>query len=235
MGKLISVLLISAILFSGAFALGEEVRPINSELPSDIDLFSEESDLEDQEAIKTELGITEVNGLNMVHIRPILEKFNFEVNYNNEDKSVEIVRGPYHSIIKVNNNSYYKLRMAPRELSSAPIIQNNKMYVPLEFLTLMVDIALDFEEDKLIAHNQDFTIYAGYISEISETENGKIIVLTDESLEYDMDTAKVIHLSKNTVLNGKLSVGEFIEIISPPNVMLSLPPQMGAIVIFQTE
>jgi hypothetical protein len=222
-----------------AFANGEGVIiPISVEMPEDevaIPISEEFEEDEQEEVIKMQLEIEEINDIQMVHIRPVLEEFGFSVKYNSEDKSVEIIRGPYHSIVSVNKNSYYKLRMAHRKLSSAPIIKNSKMYVPVEFLTLMTDIAVDIEDDKFIAHNGDFAIYSGYVSEIRESDGRKTIVLSDETLEYDMETAKIIHLNENTLLNGSYQLGEFVEIVSPPIVLLSLPPQMGAVVIFQSE
>jgi hypothetical protein len=226
--KIVSLILVGVLFVSSAFAMAEENREEGvNQLVKTIE--------SEKEPFSLELEMVEINGVNMVHLRPVLEAFDYEIEYNNATKSVEITNLPYHSIIKEGDNSYYKLRMAPRKLSSAPVIYNNKFYVPVEFIPTMTNIGMKIEEDSVFAFDEQIAIHSGYISEIEESENGKRITLSDESLEFDMNTSTIIHISKATVINSSLEIGTQVEVISPPIMTMSLPAQTSAIVIFEIK
>ncbi|MFP4456748.1 MAG: stalk domain-containing protein [Clostridia bacterium] len=229
MKKIISLLLVGVLFISFAFAMAEEFKD------EGVNELVKQLDEGEYEVFSYELDIVKIDGVSMVHLRPVLEAFEYDVIYNDDTKLVEIINGPYYTTLKEGENAYYKHKMAPRELTSAPTILAGKMYVPIEFLPTMTDIGLKLEEATLFAYDENIAIHSGYIGEIEETERGQKITLTDESLEFDMNTSTIIHIGEGTILNCKLKVGTLVEVISPPVMTMSLPAQTGAIVIFEIK
>jgi len=226
--KFVSLILVGVLFITSAFAMAEEYREEGvNELVKMVG--------ENNEPFSYKLDIVKIDNVNMVHIRPVLEVFGYEVRYIKENNSVEIINGPYHSIVKEGENSYYKLKMAPRKLTSAPIIKGGKMYIPVEFIPTMTNIGMKIENEKVFAFDEQIAIHSGYIGKVEDSDNGKRITLTDESLEFDMTTSTIIHVSEGTVINASLEVGTQIEVISPPVMTMSLPAQTGAIVIFEIK
>lgn len=228
MKKFVSLILVGVLFISSALAMAEEHREQGvNELVKGAE--------KQNEPFSYELDIVDFENVNMVHIRPVLEAFGYEVKYIKENNSVEIINGPYHSIVREGENSYYKLKMAPRKLTSAPVIKGGKMYIPVEFIPTMTNIGMKIEDGKVFAFDEQIAIHSGYIGNIEDADNGKRITLTDESLEFDMNTSTIIHVSEATIINASLDVGTQIEVISPPVMTMSLPAQTGAIVIYEIK
>lgn len=230
MKKLISLMLVGVLFISFAFAMSEEfIDEGKKEL-------TKVSDEDEYEVFSFELDVVKIDDVSMIHLRPVLEAFEYDVMYNEESHLVEIVKGPYYTTLEEGKNTYYKHKMAPRKLTSAPIIRAGKMYVPVEFLPTMTNIGLKLEETTtLFAYDENIAVHSGYIGEIEETERGQKITLTDESLEFNMNTSTIIHIGEGAILNCELQIGTLVEVISPPVMTMSLPAQTGAIVIFEIK
>lgn len=100
-------------------------RPVNEEIKEEI------------KAEKLAVNSKEIEGeiiykddLMLLPFRAIIEAYEFNVTWNEEDKSV--IYGPGYTI-KIGENSYILGRMMPIELEVAPQIINDKTYVPASY------------------------------------------------------------------------------------------------------
>ena len=71
-------------------------------------------------------------GVTMIPLRFVAEELGYEVKWNSEDRSVEILRGPQWSLITIGQDNYNFARMHI-ELGTAPVIVNDHTFVPLNF------------------------------------------------------------------------------------------------------
>jgi len=81
----------------------------------------------------------------MVPLRQIAEALGYEVKWNGENYSVEIMKGAHWFLVKIGEDDYNFAKMKT-QLGIAPELVVSTTYVPVEFLELMglnVDIAYD--------------------------------------------------------------------------------------------
>jgi len=81
----------------------------------------------------------------MVPLRQIAETLGYEVKWNGENYSVEIMKGAHWFLVKIGEDDYNFAKMKT-QLGIAPELVDSTTYVPVEFLELMglnVDIAYD--------------------------------------------------------------------------------------------
>ncbi len=83
-------------------------------------------------------------GLKMLPLRAIAEGFGFSVHWN-DSSSTTIIRNSFFTSVSLNKNSYFKGRMAARQLEVAPETKNGITYVPISFFTEILD--LDYSID----------------------------------------------------------------------------------------
>lgn len=81
----------------------------------------------------------------MVPLRQIAEALEYEVIWNGENYSVEIIKGAHWFLVKIGEDDYNFAKMKT-QLGIAPELINSTTYVPMEFLELMglnVNVAYD--------------------------------------------------------------------------------------------
>ena len=93
-----------------------------------------EREVETPEAsiVLTEEVITTDEGIRMIPLRMVAEALGFEVTWDGEGKSVEILRGTNWSKVTIGRNVYNFAKMLIK-LESAPVIVDATTYVPLSF------------------------------------------------------------------------------------------------------
>ena len=75
------------------------------------------------------------DGLTMVPFRQVAEGLGYKVSWNQEAYSAELLRGAQWTSVSVGKDAYFFARMAPVTLGTAPVIQHDKLYVPVKFVT----------------------------------------------------------------------------------------------------
>lgn len=83
------------------------------------------------------------NGNIMVPAAHVLRQLQFEVKWNGKSKTAEISKGAVWSSVTLNKDAYAFGKMAPRSLGSAPVINKGHVYVPLTFLTDVLNLNVD--------------------------------------------------------------------------------------------
>ncbi len=86
--------------------------------------------------------------LKMIPLRPVCTGLGFTVGWNSTDKSIEISRKNFLSVVSVGNNSYSKNKY-PKTLESAPVLQETQdggiTYLPISFFELILDACYTVE------------------------------------------------------------------------------------------
>ena len=109
-----------------------EVIPISDEISVEVN-NKERVDL-------SNIDTYEKDGTVMIPLREVVEGLmGLDVKWIQETQSVEVGSGPQWTSITIGKNAYFFARVAPFELSQAPEIKDGLTYVPIEFLTRVLD------------------------------------------------------------------------------------------------
>jgi hypothetical protein len=83
-------------------------------------------------------------GVLMVPVRSISEGLGYNVEWNEDSRSVSLYRGPQSAIMTIDSNNYGKQKMLI-QLSTTPVIINNRAHVPVDFFmdVLSVDAVIN--------------------------------------------------------------------------------------------
>lgn len=190
-------------------------------------------------AIKTDVPAQQVNGKWLVPLRATLETLGYKVTWNAVLKSVDINRGAQFTTVYMGKNYYFKNKMAPIELSTAPVIINGRAMVPVEFLTEMLSIGAMVQDKVLVFDDYEDVTKTGYVYDITANDGSVDITLTTEkqtAATFNRDTTDyiIIHVLKDSSLVNKndIAVGDMINVVVPPMMTMIFPPQTGAVVIY---
>ncbi len=104
-----------------------------------------EEEAPDAAIILTEEVITIDEGVSMIPLRMVAEALGFEVTWNAEDKSIEVVRGPNWSKLTIDRNVYNFAKMLVK-LESAPVLIDGSTYVPMSFAEQVLQANVEISE-----------------------------------------------------------------------------------------
>jgi len=175
-----------------------------------------------------------VDGMMMVPLAETLRALGYEVTWNNDTHSVDILKGAQWTSITIGKNAYFKNRMAPRELSHAPIIIDGRTLVPVEFFNEILSLGMSIEKGDLYLSEDSLGKQSGYIQEVNYKANDQIsITIANKEKSTDIMDQTIIHASVDTTyFNHSLEIGSHIEIITLPMMTMSIPGQTSALVIY---
>lgn len=175
-----------------------------------------------------------IDGVTMIPLRSTVEKMGYEVTWNGEARSVEIKQGAQWTSIKISENAYFKNKMAPSPLSAAPVIVDGRTLVPAEFFNVILSKGLMIVEGNLELNDDEMVIHSGYVKEINYDKTGAMnITLTTDMESDDIMLQTIIHTSKAyTYFNKQVVEGEYINVISPMIMTMSIPGQTSGYIIY---
>ncbi len=150
----------------------------------------------------------------MVPLRETAESLGYTVTWNAEAKRVELVKGPHYTYVIAGENAYIFARMAPFELSTAPVIEEGRLHVPVEFFPAVL---------KVDQQGEEVGTFEGIITELSEER----IVLGSDPMEQI-----ILHVSETSILQGDFSVGDRATAITQPVMTMSIPAQTGLLILY---
>ncbi|MEA1975545.1 MAG: protease inhibitor I42 family protein [Bacillota bacterium] len=184
-------------------------------------------------SLESNLNIKVDDNIKMIPLRSTLEEMGYTVKWNGENRTVEINKGAQYTVIAIDKNSYFKNKMAPISLSCAPIIVNDRTLLPIEFFTKILNKGIEIKNSEISFTDEEMAIHTGYVKEITVNENGnKTITIASEMDTNEIMNQIIIHTDENTVFNKNVIKGGFINVISPPIMTMSIPPQTYGIVIY---
>lgn len=180
-------------------------------------------------------GTIKVDGVTMIPLRVVLENLGYEISWNNENQSVDIAKDAISTSIMIDSNSYFKNKMAPWSLSSAPKLIDNKTYVPVEFLFEILGYGMNVDNGILKIQESKMAIQEGYITEINLKEDG-ITAITIRSDVNSTDPADklIVNVSDDySIINTELEVGKHIKAICPNLMTLAVLTEINGFVVYQ--
>ncbi|GIO65763.1 stalk domain-containing protein [Paenibacillus cookii] len=75
------------------------------------------------------------HGIEMVALRDAAGQLGYELQWNPSAKTAELRKGAQFTRVTVGQNAYFFAKTAPKALNAAPVLQQNKLYVPLQFVS----------------------------------------------------------------------------------------------------
>ncbi|SEL50458.1 Protein of unknown function [Paenibacillus sp. cl141a] len=82
-------------------------------------------------------------GKMMVPAARVLRQLQFDVKWNGKSKTAEISKGAVWSVVTLNKDAYALGKTAPRSLGASPAMKDGHVYVPLAFLTDILQLQAD--------------------------------------------------------------------------------------------
>jgi hypothetical protein len=147
---------------------------------------------------------------------------------------VDLSKGTLWTSISIDENAYFRQKMAPWALSSAPVILNGHTWVPVEFLSEITSLGVEVENETLKVSQTEPTFHQGFVKDITSDDQGNIsfsIVVNMKDEDYTQRI--IIHASaKTTIFQVDIKEGDAIKVISPNFSTLSLPPKTPGYIIY---
>lgn len=93
-------------------------------------------------ALSSKDQIIEKNGTVFLPLRVVAEKFGYQISWNQETQSIELVNGARTATLAVGSIDYGKSRMRVK-LGNAPMLVNGTTLVPVEFFSEILDLRVN--------------------------------------------------------------------------------------------
>lgn len=198
------------------------------------ELISAKMIFHNEKSIEADVAMQMVDGVMMVPLRAVLEEMGYEIKWNQETYSVEILKGAQWTSIKIGENYFFKNKMAPIELSSAPVIVNDRTLVPAEFFSEILGLGIMIENGNLVFLDEEVAFHTGYVKEMTYDETGGMRITIGNYLDSnDVMDQTVIHISEAfTFINLEFETDDLIRVISPPIMTMSIPGQTSGYIIY---
>lgn len=178
-----------------------------------------------------------INGKLMIPVRQTLETMGYEINWNQEEYSVEILKEANYTKLYIGDNNYIKNKMSPFSLSEAPIIKDSRTLVPVEFFHEVLSLGLKINDGNIeFIENPDdnqmhkLVTHSGFLV---KAERGEGVIRYHLSEEKDREVSLIITIEdKNSFYQQIPVIGEVINIISSPIMLMSYPGQTGGFIAY---
>lgn len=174
------------------------------------------------------------DGVVYLPLRYTLETLGFTVTWNNEERSIDVMKGARFTKLYLNRNYYSKNKMTPIELSGAPFAANGRTLVPVEFFYLILEESIRVENNEIHFNSDMMAIHSGYVQSIETDETGgiKIIISSKEVSEELYDQTYIHTNAMFTIYQKDIEEGEFINVLASPIMAMSIPGQTAGFVIY---
>ncbi|WP_340395597.1 stalk domain-containing protein [Paenibacillus sp. FSL E2-0177] len=90
--------------------------------------------------LKKVATFTNKKGVLMVSLRDVASQLNYELKWNQSTKTAELMKGAQWTSVTLNKDSYFFAKMTPKALGAAPVLQDNKTYVPVQFVSEILQV-----------------------------------------------------------------------------------------------
>ncbi len=180
-------------------------------------------------AVADGVSVETLNGVSMIPLRAVAEKFGYTVTWKEDDQSITLTKGAVYIRIAIGEDAYALSRRAAQPLGSAPVLKDDCItYVPLNFVTEILG--------GYYSENEDGTykiVDPSIVSVSSVSEDGSLTVFDSCLGEV------VVHIADDTVIeaNGKAASASDIKpdmvlgVEYAPAMTASIPPQTTAVKI----
>lgn len=186
------------------------------------------------EVVEADVDVQVIDGITMVPLRATLEAMGYTVTWNAETSSVDIMQGAQWTSISIGENRYFRNRMAPWELSAAPVIVDSRTLVPVEFFAEIIGKSIQVDSGNIEFTDFEASIIKGYVHSLAYDETGAMsITVTSVEGSDDMMNHTIIHTSKAFTFFQKEAVeGEMISVVTSNVMTMSIPGQTSGYVVY---
>lgn len=168
-----------------------------------------------------------MDGVKYLPVRSLMESYGYEVIYNPETKTVELLKGAGYNAYSLNTNSFIKNKMAPMPLQHKIVVKDGKTYVSTKDLGENMNLE-ELEQDPAY----DTVLVTG-LSIASIDKDGVIKSMLGEGEAYVyVDKAKVTEYGKTD--DYKITdkdIGKELLVTNPSFMIAIYPPQYRAIAV----
>ncbi|MBE7025553.1 MAG: copper amine oxidase N-terminal domain-containing protein [Ruminococcaceae bacterium] len=227
-------------LMTGTMVFAEENAPASAE-DMIIEVPSNNPDIMLIDAVGEEMPIAEepaaING-GMVEgviakeglfpVRQIAEGLGYTVNWDGEARRVELFRGAHYITMDIDVDAYTFARRAPEALGTAPVIIEDRTYVPRRFVEEYLGAYIFDQGEDLYNVAQPAVVTISGVEEdgallVEDEARGEVLVRIGEDTEI---------LAGGEVADAAaLEVGMTVSVIYGSQMTMSIPPQTVAVKI----
>lgn len=214
----------------GAYAAEDVVLDYNlpDEIQGDVMLINEpvvEETVMVNGATLPYVEVKVVEDITMMPLREVAEGFGYEVIWNGENYSVELIKGASYITMAIGEDAYAFSRMAHRPLGKAPTLINDKTYVPVAFVEeILGGYAEEVEEGFYKFVMPSIVTVKGF------TETGSLLVEDEARGEV------IVHIAEETkifagdkeVKAEEIKEGMLLGVEYDLRMTMSIPPQTTA-------
>jgi len=181
--------------------------------------------------------VIEDDGVKMIPLRAICENLGFEVTWNDEARRIELIKMPSYITLTPDEDGYTFAKTAPMQLGKAPVIVEDRTYVPINFIDEILQGSYDEEGGLNIVWGAETagleaTVYVKEITEegllVEDFYRGEIrLGLGEETVIVDAEG--------NTLTKEDIDVTKELIVEYSEAMTMSLPPLANAIKITVTK
>lgn len=184
----------------------------------------------------------ENGGVKMIPLRAVCESLGFTVDWDGEARKIEISKLPMYITCSPDKDGYTFAKTAPQLLGTAPVLQDGTTYVPVSFISEIMEGSVENGDDLKIslsdvAVEPENAAASVYITEINK--EAKSITVED----FDLGTVCVNITDETEIIDSKgeklsfdaLTDERQIKITYNDAMTASLPPITNAVKIEVTD
>jgi len=168
----------------------------------------------------------------MIPLRAVSEALGYEVKWYSTDGHIELIKGARFIYVKSTDNYYAFGKMAPVKLTLKPMLIKGSAFVPLNFVTDLLDAGASHNDaGVIIDQNMDTNVQTGgFVITKIESEWIYTTLLGGEAhIRLTPETTFSEYGSSKALTVADLKVGDTLK-VTHPNVMLAIyPPQYPAV------
>lgn len=189
------------------------------------------------------------NGTVMIPLRLVAESLGYQVAWNSDSNTAELTKGNNFITVKIGQDYYTFGKMAPFNLGTASVCTEDVTYVPLKFVSEVLQLsvktdtmgAISITSDKASQETEsDFSI-VGKVTKINKSEKNTSLLIKGESigkaynnaivLNIGSETAIINPITNETVALENIKEGDMVRGYYGPVLTKSLPPIGNALKI----
>lgn len=184
----------------------------------------------------------ENGGVKMIPLRAVCESLGFTVDWDGEARKIKISKLPMYITCSPDKDGYTFAKTAPQLLGTAPVLQDGTTYVPVSFISEIMEGSVENGDDLKIslsdvAVEPENAAASVYITEINK--EAKSITVED----FDLGTVCVNITDETEIIDSKgeklsfdaLTDERQIKITYNDAMTASLPPITNAVKIEVTD
>lgn len=184
--------------------------------------------------VMQDASVYEKDDILYIPLRAICEKLGFQVNWVNDSRTVELVKLPVFITFSVDEDGYTFAKTAPMKLGSAPVIVNDRTYVPSNFVTEILAGSLEVSsEEKAVVISYGEEVF-NEVTFVEVDSDGKVVV------EDEIGETVLLNVTEETIIRDNdgnalkvsdIKEGDKLEVKYGETMTLSLPAQTNAVEI----